>query len=250
MYACWHNASDRKDMNIMAQTTIVLVDDEPDIIKLMQIYLQHEGYELLIACNGQEALQIAATHTIDLMVLDLMMPEMDGIQTCMHIRESSHFPIIMLSAKGQDMDKITGLSVGADDYVTKPFNPLELVARIKSQLRRTHTYTSAINIESDPMIRLGRLTIDPSTHEIMIDEQDVHLTPREFAILLLLARHSGQVFSTEHIYQKVWKEEYMDSPNTVMVHVRKIREKIEPNPRQPQYIKTIWGIGYKMECHS
>lgn len=234
----------------MAQGTILLVDDEPEIVKLMQIYLQHEGYELLTAYNGQEALEMASAHSVDLMVLDLMMPTMDGIQTCMQIRETSHFPIIMLSAKGQDMDKITGLSVGADDYVTKPFNPLELVARIKSQLRRTQTYISTVTTTTDThLLQIGRLNMDTSTHEVMIDEQEIHLTPREFAILLLLARHPGQVFSTEHIYQKVWKEEYMDSPNTVMVHIRKIREKIELDPRKPQYVKTIWGIGYKMECH-
>ncbi|WP_411342452.1 response regulator transcription factor [Paenibacillus sp. WLX1005] len=230
----------------MTQGKILLVDDEPDIVKLMQIYLQYEGYDLLTATDGQQALEMIAAEQVDLMVLDVMMPRLDGIQTCMQIREKEHFPIIMLSAKGQDMDKITGLSVGADDYVTKPFNPLELVARIKSQLRRAQSYTPQISTSSE-QIELGALQIDVSNHEVLLHGESVRLTPREFAILLLLVRHPGQVFSTEHIYQKVWKEDYMDSPNTVMVHIRKIREKIESNPRQPHYLKTVWGIGYKIE---
>ncbi|AHM65892.1 MULTISPECIES: response regulator transcription factor [Paenibacillus] len=230
----------------MHNGTILLVDDEPEIIKLMQIYLENEGYRLLMARDGLEALEQVNREQIDVMVLDVMMPNMDGIEACMKIRETEHFPIIMLSAKGQDMDKITGLSVGADDYVTKPFSPLELVARIKSQLRRVRKYTHSSPILEHEMV-LDELSINTVTHEITLAGESVKLTPREFAIVELLARHRGQVLSMEQIYEKVWKEQYLESNNTLMVHVRKIREKIETDPRKPKYLKTVWGIGYKME---
>ncbi|WP_179032349.1 response regulator transcription factor [Paenibacillus kribbensis] len=230
----------------MHNGTILLVDDEPEIIKLMQIYLENEGYRLLTAQDGLEALEQVRRETIDVMVLDVMMPNMDGIEACMKIRETEHFPIIMLSAKGQDMDKITGLSVGADDYVTKPFSPLELVARIKSQLRRVRKYTHPSPVQEHEMI-LDELSINSATHEVALAGESIKLTPREFAIVELLARHRGQVLSMEQIYEKVWKEQYLESNNTLMVHVRKIREKIETDPRKPKYLKTVWGIGYKME---
>ncbi|KAF6651089.1 response regulator transcription factor [Paenibacillus polymyxa] len=230
----------------MHNGTILLVDDEPEIIKLMQIYLENEGYRLLMARDGLEALEQVNREQIDVMVLDVMMPNMDGIEACMKIRETEHFPIIMLSAKGQDMDKITGLSVGADDYVTKPFSPLELVARIKSQLRRVRKYTHSSPILEHEMV-LDELSINTVTHEVTLAGESVKLTPREFAIVELLARHRGQVLSMEQIYEKVWKEQYLESNNTLMVHVRKIREKIETDPRKPKYLKTVWGIGYKME---
>ncbi|MDN4085756.1 response regulator transcription factor [Paenibacillus polymyxa] len=230
----------------MHNGTILLVDDEPEIIKLMQIYLENEGYRLLMARDGLEALEQVNREQIDVMVLDVMMPNMDGIEACMKIRETEHFPIIMLSAKGQDMDKITGLSVGADDYVTKPFSPLELVARIKSQLRRVRKYTHSSPILEHEMV-LDELSINTVTHEVTLAGESVKLTPREFAIVELLARHRGQVLSMEQIYEKVWKEQYLESNNTLMVHVRKIREKIETEPRKPKYLKTVWGIGYKME---
>ncbi|AUS26486.1 hypothetical protein C1A50_2316 [Paenibacillus polymyxa] len=233
-------------MHNMHNGTILLVDDEPEIIKLMQIYLENEGYRLLMARDGLEALEQVNREQIDVMVLDVMMPNMDGIEACMKIRETEHFPIIMLSAKGQDMDKITGLSVGADDYVTKPFSPLELVARIKSQLRRVRKYTHSSPILEHEMV-LDELSINTVTHEITLAGESVKLTPREFAIVELLARHRGQVLSMEQIYEKVWKEQYLESNNTLMVHVRKIREKIETDPRKPKYLKTVWGIGYKME---
>lgn len=220
--------------------------DEPEIIKLMQIYLENEGYRLLMARDGLEALEQVNREQIDVMVLDVMMPNMDGIEACMKIRETEHFPIIMLSAKGQDMDKITGLSVGADDYVTKPFSPLELVARIKSQLRRVRKYTHSSSVLEHEMV-LDELSINTVTHEVTLAGESVKLTPREFAIVELLARHRGQVLSMEQIYEKVWKEQYLESNNTLMVHVRKIREKIETDPRKPKYLKTVWGIGYKME---
>ncbi|AOK92620.1 MULTISPECIES: response regulator transcription factor [Paenibacillus] len=230
----------------MHNGTILLVDDEPEIIKLMQIYLENEGYRLLMARDGLEALEQVSRESIDVMVLDVMMPNMDGVEACMKIRETEHFPIIMLSAKGQDMDKITGLSVGADDYVTKPFSPLELVARIKSQLRRVRKYTHSSPALEHEMI-LDELTINSATHEITLAGESIKLTPREFAIVELLARNRGQVLSMEQIYEKVWKEQYLESNNTLMVHVRKIREKIETDPRKPKYLKTVWGIGYKME---
>ncbi|MEE4571003.1 response regulator transcription factor [Paenibacillus polymyxa] len=230
----------------MHNGTILLVDDEPEIIKLMQIYLENEGYRLLMTRDGLEALEQVNREQIDVMVLDVMMPNMDGIEACMKIRETEHFPIIMLSAKGQDMDKITGLSVGADDYVTKPFSPLELVARIKSQLRRVRKYTHSSSVLEHEMV-LDELSINTVTHEVTLAGESVKLTPREFAIVELLARHRGQVLSMEQIYEKVWKEQYLESNNTLMVHVRKIREKIETDPRKPKYLKTVWGIGYKME---
>ncbi|WHY17901.1 response regulator transcription factor [Paenibacillus sp. G2S3] len=230
----------------MHNATLLLVDDEAEIIKLMQIYLENEGYRLLTAHDGLEALEIIKKETIDLMVLDIMMPNMDGIETCIKIRETQKFPIIMLSAKGQELDKITGLSVGADDYVTKPFSPLELVARIKSQLRRTRNYMVELSAKQDEIIIDG-LVINSVTHEVSVDDQAVKLTPREFAILELLARNKGQVLSMEQIYAKVWKEQFLESNNTLMVHIRKIREKIEANPRKPQYLKTVWGVGYKLE---
>lgn len=229
----------------MDNGTLLLVDDETEIIKLMQIYLENEGYRLLAARDGLEALEIVRRERIDLMVLDVMMPNMDGLEACIKIRETEKFPIIMLSAKGQDLDKITGLSLGADDYVTKPFSPLELVARIKSQLRRTRQYTSAAAGHSE--IVIDGLRVNSKTHEVFVEDKPVKLTPREFAILELLSRNAGQVLSMEQIYDKVWKEAFLEGNNTLMVHIRKIREKIELDPRNPRYVKTVWGVGYKME---
>lgn len=191
----------------MHNATLLLVDDEAEIIKLMQIYLENEGYRLLTAKDGLEALEIINREIIDLMVLDIMMPNMDGIEACIKIRETQKFPIIMLSAKGQELDKITGLSVGADDYVTKPFSPLELVARVKSQLRRTRNYMADLNAAKQDEIIIDGLVINSVTHEVSVDDQPVKLTPREFAILELLARNKGQVLSMEQIYAKVWKEQ-------------------------------------------
>ncbi|WP_068778722.1 response regulator transcription factor [Paenibacillus sp. GM2] len=231
-----------------ARGTILLVDDEKEIIKLMDIYLKNEGYHLLKASDGQEALDILERHQVDLIVLDVMMPHMDGIEACMKIRENRNMPIIMLSAKGQDMDKIAGLSIGADDYVTKPFNPLELMARIKSQLRRYHQFSGPnLNQSDENEIEIDELIINISTHQVTVEGQEIQLTPREFAILKLLAVNQGIVLSMEKIYQEVWNEPFMESKNTVMVHIRRIREKIEKDTQNPKYIKTVWGIGYKME---
>lgn len=230
----------------MAQPTILLVDDEKEIIDLLEIYLKNEGYQLLRASDGAEALQVLQKEEVDLIVLDIMMPKMDGIEACLKIREQKNMPIIMLSAKSQDMDKIWGLSSGADDYMSKPFNPLELIARIKSQLRR-YTRLNVPQISKEHEIEVDELTINTQTHEVKLEGREIKLTPREFAILELLARNRGIVWNIEKIYETVWKEAYFESDNTVMVHIRKIREKIEQNPRKPRFIKTVWGVGYKVD---
>lgn len=230
----------------MAQEAILLVDDEQEILDLLEIYLKNEGFVLVRASNGEEALEVLKQKEVDLIILDIMMPRMDGIQACMKIREEKHMPIIMLSAKSQDMDKIMGLSTGADDYMTKPFNPLELVARVKSQLRRYKRLNVAVpRLEEE--IEIDDLIINTATHEVKVEGREVKLTPREFAILELLARNRGIVFSIQKIYESVWNEMFYESDNTVMVHIRKIREKLEATPRQPKYIKTVWGVGYKIE---
>ncbi|RJG24029.1 response regulator transcription factor [Paenibacillus thiaminolyticus] len=230
----------------MPKETILLVDDEKEIIELMEIYLKNEGYELLKAPNGLVALDLLQNHKVDLIILDVMMPKMDGIQACMKIREQNNTPIIMLSAKSQDIDKIAGLSIGADDYVTKPFNPLVLIARVKSHLRRYKQFNTARPADENE-IQIDDLVINFATHSVTVDDVPVKLTPREFAILKLLAVNRGIVLSMEKIYQEVWNEPFMESKNTVMVHIRKIREKIEKDSQNPKFIKTVWGIGYKME---
>ncbi len=230
----------------MEQQTILLVDDEQDILDMLQIFLQGEGYLVCKATTGLRALDFLASAKVDLVVLDVMMPNMDGIQTCIRIRQQWNVPIIMLSAKSQDVDKIVGLSTGADDYMVKPFNPLELVARVKSQLRRC-TQLNVPGAKSESVIAIDDLTIDSSTHEVSLEGKSVKLTPREFDILELLARNRGVVFSTEELYIRLWNEPFLDSSNTVMVHIRKIREKIEQNTRRPEYIKTVWGVGYKID---
>ncbi|WPC43236.1 response regulator transcription factor [Clostridium sp. JS66] len=231
----------------MSKETILVVDDEKEIRNLIGIYLENEGYKVIKASDGCEALKVLKSQQVHLIILDIMMPNMDGMEACMKIREHKNMPIIMLSAKGEDMDKIMGLTTGADDYITKPFNPLELLARVKSQLRRYTKLNNAIqNINSD-IIEIDDLTINVSTHEVKVGEKLVNLTRREFDILELLAKNRGIVFSTEKIYERVWNEEFYQSDNTVMVHIRKIREKIEENSRKPKYIKTVWGVGYKIE---
>ncbi|MDA5109670.1 response regulator transcription factor [Brevibacillus sp. LEMMJ03] len=230
----------------MEEITVLVVDDDEEIRNLIAIYLQNEGYRVLKAADGLEALEVLKQNEVHLLVLDIMMPRLDGIQACLKIREEQHMPIIMLSAKSQDMDKIYGLSTGADDYMTKPFNPLELVARVKSQLRRYLRLNQGYTAREDE-IEIGDLTINTATREVKVNGRDVKLTPTEFAILELLARNRGVVFSTEQIYERVWKEPFCQSDNTVMVHIRKIREKIEEDTRKPRYIKTVWGVGYKIE---
>ncbi|MGB4438919.1 MAG: response regulator transcription factor [Sedimentibacter sp.] len=230
----------------MEKDMILIVDDEKDIRDLIDIFLKNEGYNVVKASNGIEALDIVKKYGVDLIILDIMMPQMNGIDACIKIREISNIPIIMLSARNEDMDKIYGLTTGADDYLEKPFNPLELLARVKSQLRRYYKLNKYED-KKDNLIEIDNLTIDADTHEVRIEDKIINLTAREFDILLFLARNRGMVFSTEKLYEKIWNDEFFDSDNTVMVHIRNIREKIEEIPKKPRFIKTIWGVGYKIE---
>jgi len=230
--------------------TILIVDDEKEIRDLVDIYLKSDGYNTIKACDGIEAINILEENEIDLIILDVMMPNLNGIEACLKIREMKEMPIIMLSAKSEDIDKILGLNMGADDYLTKPFNPLELVARVKSQLRRFYKFGKKENASTGDdknVIQIEDLIINLETHEVLLGENILKLTPTEFDILSLLAQSRGKVFSIENIYESVWNQEFMTSDNTVMVHIRKIREKIEENPRNPRFIKTVWGVGYKIE---
>ena len=223
--------------------TVLIVDDEEDIRELVGIYLKNEGYNICKAVNGQEALQCLSDMQIDLAILDVMMADMDGIALCMEIRKKSNIPIIMLSAKDQDMDKVIGLSAGADDYLAKPFNPVELVARVKAQLRRFNDFNER---KPSSILEYMELSMNLETHRVFLNLKEVQLTPKEFAILELLWKNKGNVFSTEHIYDSLWsEEEAYDINNVVMVHIRNLRSKIEPDIRNPQYIKTVWGVGYK-----
>lgn len=231
----------------MGKETILVVDDEIEIRNLIAIYLRGEGYEVLHAADGEEGLKLLKEHNIHLIILDIMMPKIDGIHMCMKVREVAEMPIIMLSAKTQDMDKILGLTTGADDYITKPFNPLELIARVKSQLRRYMKMSGGMNMHNENEIEIGDMKINTATHGVNVAGKEVNLTPREFSILELLARNQGIVLSAEQIYERIWNDLSFQSDNTVMVHIRKIREKIEENPRKPSYIKTVWGVGYKIE---
>lgn len=229
------------------KTTVLVVDDDREIREILNIYLRNEKYDVLEAEDGMQALNILERTPVHLIILDIMMPKLDGIKACLKIREKFQIPIIMLSAKAEDLDKITGLSTGADDYVIKPFNPLELIARVKAQLRRQQ-FIGQSQEQHSFEICIDDLIIYKDQHRITVREQEIALTPIEFAILELLAAHRGQVFSIDKIYRNVWKEQNaFYSDNTVMVHIRNIREKIEMNPREPQYIKTVWGVGYKIE---
>lgn len=229
----------------MEKQQILIVDDEEDIRDLLEIYLVNEGYCVIKTENGIEALDVLKREEIDLILLDVMMPKMDGIQACMKIRKDKNVPIIMLSAKGEDIDKILGLNTGADDYVTKPFNPLEIVARVKSQLRRCAMISEHREAKSEE-IEIGGLQINTATHQVKVDEVEIKLTPTEFSILEVLARNRGRVLNTKLIYESVWNEPAYESENTVAVHIRNIREKIEINTKEPKYIKVVWGVGYKV----
>lgn len=224
---------------------LLIVDDDDEIRKVTGIYLENEGYEVLKAESGEQALKLISENSIDLVILDIMMPGMNGIETCMKIRENNIMPIIFLSAKSEDLDKIHGLASGADDYIAKPFNAMELIARVKSQLRRYTRYSTPQNVDRS-IIEIGNLVVNSDTRQVFVGEKEVRLTPKEFDILELLASNKGIVFSIEKIYERVWKEDFYKSDNTVMVHITKIREKIEEDPKKPIYIKTIWGIGYKI----
>lgn len=230
----------------MIDNTILVVDDEKDIREIIEIYLVNEGFKVITAENGEEALKLLECKNIDLIILDIMMPKLNGIQACINIRKERKMPIIMLSAKSEDVDKILGLNIGADDYITKPFNPLELVARVKSQIRRYTSLNENINAKNGEIIMEG-LVINILSHEVHVEGKIVKLTPIEFSILELLALNRGMVFSTNHIYEKVWKEPFYNADNTVAVHIRNLRDKIEINPKQPKYIKVVWGVGYKID---
>ena len=226
-------------------TKILIVDDDKEIRNLISVYLENEGIQTKKAEDALEALKLLDTEEFDLIILDIMMPKMDGIKACMKIREERHMPIIMLSAKSEDMDKIQGLASGADDYMAKPFNPLELIARVKSQLRRYKRYNAEADNDKS-IIEIGDLKINTDTRQVWVGKKEVRLTPKEFDILELLVRNKGIVLSVSKIYEAVWKEDFFKSDNTVMVHITKIREKIEEDPKHPIYIKTVWGVGYKI----
>ena len=230
----------------MKKSHILIVEDEREIAVAIEAYLLNQGYLVSIAANGVEALEVVSSQPIDLAIVDVMMPKMDGITFTMKLRETHHFPVIMLSAKSEEVDQIMGLNMGADDYVTKPFRPLELLARVNSQLRRYQRF-SAINPENQQnVLTIGGLELNMETKEFTVDGSLVKLTPIEYKILNLLMRHPGRVFPAEEIYERIWNETAV-STDTIMVHIRKIREKIEINPKKPKYLKVVWGVGYKIE---
>ena len=224
---------------------ILICDDERDIVSALKIYLSSEGYTLFEAYTGREALEVVKKHDIHLILMDIMMPEMDGISATAKLRETCNVPIILLTAKSEDTDKVLGLNMGADDYITKPFNPMEVLARVRSQLRR---YTSLGGMEQKPnRIVIGGIALDDDTKTGTVDGEPVSLTPIEYNILLLLMRHPGRVYSSAQIYEKVWNESAFGSEGAVAVHIRHLREKLEINPSEPRYLKVVWGLGYKME---
>lgn len=225
---------------------ILVCDDDKAIVEAIDIYLTQEGHHILKAYDGEEAIQILNNNPVDLLIIDIMMPKLDGIRVTLKIREKNVLPIIILSAKSEDADKILGLNVGADDYVTKPFNPLELVARVKSQLRR-YTQLGSISYKQGNVYETGGLVIDDDRKEVSVDGELVKLTPIEYGILLFLVKNKGMVFSISQIYENIWNEEAIAADNTVAVHIRHIREKIEINPKEPRYLKVVWGLGYKVE---
>lgn len=235
----------RDEVRDMADYTVLVTDDDQDIRDGIEIYLRNEGYNVLKAADGLEALELLAENEVHLIILDIMMPKMDGITATFRIREERNIPIIMLSAKAEDSDKIHGLSVGADDYVTKPFHPMELVARVKSQMRR-YVKLGTYN-EQQSKIAVQGIVLDQESKEVTLDGESVKLTPIEFKITELLMAHAGRVFSIQEIYERVWNEPAYNAENIVAVHIRKIREKIEVDPKNPRYLKVVWGIGYKIE---
>ena len=226
---------------------ILVCDDDKEIVEAIEIYLSQEGYRILKAYDGEEVLKVMKSEKVDLLIIDVMMPKLDGIRTTLKIRENENMPIIILSAKSEDADKILGLNVGADDYVTKPFNPLELTARVKSQLRRYTQLGSSVTQENQAIYTVGGLMINDDQKEVTVDGEPVKLTPIEYNILLLLMKNQGKVFSIDQIYEHIWNEDAIGVDNTVAVHIRHIREKIEINPKEPRYLKVVWGVGYKIE---
>ena len=226
---------------------ILVCDDDKEIVDAIDIYLSQEGYHILKAYDGLQAFELMKKEEVHLILLDIMMPNLDGIRATRKIRETSSVPIIMLSAKSEDVDKILGLNIGADDYITKPFNPLELIARVKSQLRRYTQLGNLATEEKEAVYVCGGLVVNDDLKTVTVDGEPVKLTPIEYNILVLLIKNQGKVFSIEQIYENIWNEEAIGADNTVAVHIRHIREKIEINPREPRYLKVVWGIGYKIE---
>lgn len=227
-------------------TNILVCDDDKEIVDAIEIYLQQEGYQIYKAYDGEQAIKVLKEMNIQLLIIDIMMPRLDGIHATLKIREFSSVPIIFLSAKSEDTDKILGLNMGADDYITKPFNPLELVARVKSNLRR-YTQLGSLNVENNALYQVGGLCMNDDTKEVTVDGEPVKLTPIEYNILFLLVKNQGKVFSIDQIYENIWNEEAIGADNTIAVHIRHIREKIEINPKEPRYLKVVWGVGYKVE---
>jgi two-component system response regulator VanR len=227
---------------------ILIVDDEQAIADLVEVYLKNENYTVFKYYTGQDALNCIRTEKLDLAILDVMLPDIDGFTICRQIREQYNYPVIMLTAKEEEIDKITGLTLGADDYITKPFRPLELVARVKAQLRRFTRYNTAGPDREERLIAFSGLVLDKDTHECRLNERQLSLTPTEFSILWVLCSNRGRVVSSEELFQQVWGEKYFTSSNnTVMVHIRHLREKMNDSAERPKYIKTVWGVGYKIE---
>ena len=237
----------------MEMNHILIVEDDKDIREGVGIYLKSQGYQVFMAADGVEGLEVLDQEEIHLAIVDIMMPRMDGITMTMKLREKHDFPVIMLSAKSEEVDKVMGLNIGADDYVTKPFTPMELMARVNSQMRRYRRFMEKLQEKeaqnSDMVYTIGGLEVNESTFEVRVDDTPVKMTPMEFKILLLLIKNPGRVFSADEIYERVWNERAVNT-ETVMVHVRNIREKIEINPKEPKYLKVVWGVGYKIEKQS
>lgn len=225
---------------------ILVCDDDREIVDAIEIYLSQDGYKIYKAYDGEQAIQILDKEDIHLLIMDIMMPRLDGIRATLKIREYSSIPIIILSAKSEDMDKILGLNIGADDYICKPFNPLELVARVKSNLRR-YTSLGSLTGENKAIYQVGGLILNDDTKQVTVDDEPVKMTPIEYNILLLLMKNQGRVFSINQIYESIWNEDAIGADNTVAVHIRHIREKIEINPKEPRYLKVVWGVGYKID---
>lgn len=229
-------------------TNILVVDDEQAIADLVEVYLKNDNYNVFKFYNGQDAINCIENEKLDLAILDVMLPDVDGFSICQQIREKYNFPVIMLTAKEEEIDKITGLTLGADDYITKPFRPLELIARVKAQLRRFTRYNSVEPVQEERLIAFSGLVLDMDTHECMLNEKKLSLTPKEFSILWVLCSNRGRVVSSEKLFHEVWGDKYFsNSNNTVMVHIRHLREKMHDSAEHPKYIKTVWGVGYKIE---
>lgn len=232
--------------NEESMANILVCDDDKEIVDAIEIYLSQDGYKIYKAYDGEQAIQILDKEEIHLLIMDIMMPKLDGIRATLKIREYSSIPIIILSAKSEDTDKILGLNIGADDYICKPFNPLELVARVKSNLRR-YTSLGSLTGENKAIYQVGGLVLNDDTKQVTVDDESVKMTPIEYNILLLLMKNQGRVFSINQIYESIWNEDAIGADNTVAVHIRHIREKIEINPKEPRYLKVVWGVGYKID---